>query len=159
MEAITDLAKGIAVAGAFVAVFLLVLAQVYNTADDSATYPAYSENITLVNGTAVALTYKVASWTSLTNASNTSFTIPTSNYSVDTAATPGSVTLNNITWQSQVANATYTHEVSTEAMTSLASTIDALADIPAWFGLIVVALVAIILFFLLGRMNRAGENV
>ena len=156
MEALTELAKGIGIAGVFIAIFLLVLANVQTQVSSA---ESYSENITLVNGTAVAVTYNIIGWTSLVNASDTSQTVPTSNYTVDTTTSPGTVTCIDATWGGNSTTATYTYYPLTAAYNATNDSIEAVAEIPGWFAIVIIVGIAVVLFLLLRQMSRAGGQM
>lgn len=125
---------------------------------------AYSENITLVWNTSVSLTNDeiVSTETfTLVNASNTSQTIPSTNYSVD--YTDGAVTLLDVgtnasasTWNGTSATASYTYEADT-AVTTTAVYFKAGLVVFATFSALVSLMIVGKLILDLLRNQKKGE--
>ena len=121
-----------------------------------------TDEITLVNGTAVALTNdELISFTSCVNASDASDTVPASNYTVDMDA--GTVTLiDATTWDNTAVNCTYTYttdtlssNISTYGLTGTTSFANLLPTVGVVIGIITV----LGILFLLWNPNKGSGGI
>jgi len=111
----------------------------------------YTENITLLNDTAVDLTKTdVTSVTSCVNATDITTTLPSANYTTTTPdGAVGTVTLIQNDWNNTLTQCTYGYDSYSEGRTASDSTVSALGEFGQWFALIVIALSAgVIIYYL-----------
>ena len=142
LEGLTTFITMLVVAGIILTIGIYVEAQIGDTVKDSTTYS--NDEITLVNGTAVALTNdEITSLTSNYNTSNVAQTM-----TVDTDFTvqliAGTITLINADYVEDW-NFTYVYLADTDASAASDSTVTALGDIADWFAIIVVVVIAVII--------------
>lgn len=162
---LTDLALGIVVLGIVVTIGSIILVNMRDTRLTELSSVTTTANITGSNTTGTALGnpyYK--SFTSLVNASNTSQTVPASNYTisaVNTVSGKATLTINGATWNGQSMTVTYDSYNTSRADYSLADdAVVGLGEYGNWFKIIViVGVAAVILALIFMAFSRGAGTV
>jgi hypothetical protein len=138
--------------GLFVAIALFVMSTMSPTMKATETYS--NDQITLLNETAVSLTYdEVQGISSEYNATDATQSMGSGNYSANLAA--GTITLINNDYNNTAWNFTYSYLADTNASTALTTTSTAAGTVPSWITILIVALMgSVALFFILRAFGR-----
>jgi len=131
---------------------LTVTLELRDTTLDSTT-----DDITLLNGTAVSLTNTGVRSTTFTLTNSSGTTLGSGNYTL--AATAGTVTLTDNTYNNTNWTASYDYGEDEVAYTATDSTLDALADFPDWFPILVVVIMAAIIIGIVIRGFSGGSGL
>lgn len=162
---LTDLALGIVVLGIVVSIGAVILLNVRDTRLTELPVVTTTANITGSNTTGTALGnpyYK--GFTSLVNATNTSQTVPASNYTisdVNTVTGKATLTVNGATWNGKSMTVTYTSYNTSQADYAVADdAATGLAEYGNWFKIIViVGVAAVILALIFMAFGRGAATV
>jgi len=118
-----------------------------------------AENVTLQYNVAVSLSHSdIFDPITVVNASNTSQTVPESNYTINKTAGTITETANG-TWAGESVTVTYHwYDYSVKQYTSINETSKSIGDFTSWFALIVVVVAAgIILGIVIKSFGKFGE--
>jgi len=143
-NSIPNLVMVLGAGAVLLATFLLVFEGVLDLDATTTSNSATDDNVTLLNGTAVSLSYtNISAFSNCVNNSNVSQTVPASNYS--TSLTAGTITLVDNTWNNTAVLCDYTYLTYAQSYTTSSETIDALGDFGGWFDVLVIIAVAVII--------------